>query len=472
MSKFIHSRAMHQYYRDVFTRKIYLPESDAMPAHIVAEIMIYQNTDLEFIEPKIMAAQTELDGEKELALKRMLSAVAIANHAFDAKNQGRQVTFPPALSERLIENVVDALKRDDSLNYLVAAIQLLFRVNEIESALFLISNNLSKVSESPAVLKILLLICLMEEDYNQASVVIQHLTSDSALIGEDPLTLLMIVCGIYKLGGVPDSFIDFRPLQDTGSVSFDNRYEWILNKKKNNKTTVLVACDKRYYFEHAIPLIYSIYETNCDALDVHLHFYNADEEIRHHITALSAQFPELNISASNEQVVSSKGINVSFACCRFIFMRYALEQFDSPIVVLDADCLVRRPWPFSDGAEPELLLTSTDGAPLWEQVPAGFIYARPGKLANKYFDRVAYFIDCNLQQQNNVWFMDQVALSFSLDALSPMEQLAVLRQPMETLADIHCDENAFSWVVTTHKNGNTPYQQYKQSLTEQYALSI
>ncbi|MGK0705102.1 hypothetical protein ACSFCW_16720 [Yokenella regensburgei] len=472
MSKFMHSRAMHQYYRNVFTRQIYLPESDAMPAHIVAEIMNYQNTDLEYLEPKIMAAQTTLDAEKDRALKLMLSAVVIANHAFDEKNQKRHFIFPKAMSERLIENVVDALKRDDSLNYLIAAIQLLFRINEIESALFLISNNLSKVSESPAVLKILLLICLMEEDYNQASVVIQHLTANSSLIGEDQLTLLMIVCGIYRLGGVPDSFIDFRPLQDAGQVSFDNRYEWLIEKTKSDKTTVLVACDKRAYFEHTLPLIFSIYETNRDLLDVHLHFYNADEEVRAHVVTLKAKFPELNISVSNEQVISVKGISANYTCRRFIFMRYALEVFDSPIMMLDADCLVRHPWTLVNGTEPELLLASNESVPLWEQVPAGFIYARPGDLAIKYLDRVAHFIDCNLQQQNNVFFIGQVALSFSLETLLPMEQLAITRQSMEKLADFHCDENAFSWVVSARKNGDSAYQQYKQSLTEQYALSI
>lgn len=66
MSQFSRSRGMHQYYRDVFTRVIYLPETDALPAHIVAEIMTFKSADIAHLEPMIRAAQTDLDADNEL----------------------------------------------------------------------------------------------------------------------------------------------------------------------------------------------------------------------------------------------------------------------------------------------------------------------------------------------------------------------------------------------------------------------
>lgn len=470
MSEFARSRAMHQFYRDVFTRIIYLPEADVMPAHIVAEIFNFSSGDIDALEPMIRKAQTELDSDKETALKNMLCAITMANQALDVRNQGFQRQFPADVSARITENVVTALQLDNNINYLVAAIQVLFRVNEVSSALFLISNNLSLVSDSGPVLKILLLICLMEEDYNQAQVVIQALTMDSSLIGEDQMTLLMIVCGIYKLGGVPDSYIDFRPLNAVDYTPDASRYKWLLEKTARGKTTAMVACDKKYYFEHALPLIYSIHETNRDELDVHLHLYNADDEVRQHVLALHQQLPALHISASTEVVPAGPGMNVHYACRRFIFLSYALAHFETPVVALDADLLVRKSWSQVHAASmpSSLLLLKSEGSPFWEEVFGGFMYAEPGPLAEKYFAAVARFIDINLQSGNVIWFLDQVALSAALDVLSGVEQISVSRVQQTEMLDLNHERDVFSWVITTQKNADGAYKNLKNALIEKY----
>lgn len=174
-----------------------------MPANIVAEIFSFKSANITTLEPMIRAVETGLDAEKDAALKDMLCAIVLANTALDESIIGEKQTLSAEMNTQLTEYVVSALKADDNIHYLVAAIQLLFRVNEISSALFLINNNLSLVSNSAPVLKILLLICLMENDFNRAMVVIEALTADAALIGEDPIALLMITCGIYRLGAYP-----------------------------------------------------------------------------------------------------------------------------------------------------------------------------------------------------------------------------------------------------------------------------
>ncbi len=472
MNQFAQCRAMHQYYRDIFTRAIYLPEADVIPSHLVAEVLHFWSTDYAAMEPAIMAAPMppELDAEKALAIKHMLCAATLANQAFDSKKQGHQIAAAEGFGEQVTAHVVEALKRDDSVNLVVAAIQLLFRVGEIDGAVFLISNHLSRLSNSAPVLKILLLICLMEEDYNQAHVVIQALTSDSSLIEEESLVLLMIVCGIYKLGGCPDSFIDFRPLNEPLPLPDYSRYTWHIPKAATGNTTVLVSCDPNYFFDHAQALVASVYDTNGTALDVHLHIYNCDARCEARVREMQAAFPGLNFSLSSEVIAPVRGINVHYASRRFVFLRYALEQFDAPVMLLDADCLVRKPWAdvHSRLDDADLILTCSDGAPLWERVLGGFIYARPTEANFRYLDIVARFIDRNLAAENNEWFLDQVALSFALDTLPAVEQMQIRREEAARLISINHTAQAFSWVVTTSKNGGGAYSDYKTSLMAKY----
>lgn len=469
MSEFARSRAMHQYYRDVFTKIIYLPQADAMPVHIVTEIFNFTSGDIDSLEPMIRQACTGLASNKEMALKNMLCAITMANQALDGYNEGIQRPFPTELSTRITEHVVSALQLDDNIDYLIAAIQVLFRINEVASALFLISNNLALVSDSGVVLKILLLICLMEEDYNQVQVVIQALTTDPQLIGEDQMALLMIVCGLFKLGAIPDSFIDFRPLNASDYNVDTSCYGWLLEKKSQKKTTVIVACDKKYYFEHALALIYSIYETNRNELDVHLHLYNADEEMCQHVLNIHKKLPELHISSSFEEIPPCRGINVHYACRRFIFLKYALQHFNTPILALDADLLIRKPWSECVPAVKQpLMLIESEAAPFWEEVFGAFMYAEPSVVAHKYFDLTAHFIDANLKAENVVWFLDQVALSASLQTLASQEKKYVGRIPWTSMLDLNHERDVFCWIITTGKKHRGAYYQYKTELLEKY----
>ena len=53
------------------------------------------------------------------------------------------------MSDTITGWVVEALQHDNSINLLVAGIQVFFRINEIDAALFLISNYYAVVSPSP-----------------------------------------------------------------------------------------------------------------------------------------------------------------------------------------------------------------------------------------------------------------------------------------------------------------------------------
>jgi len=461
---------MHQFYRDVFTRAIHLPEADVLPAHLVVETLNYANDDLDALSETLFNADTDLDPDQDRALKLMMSAIVLANGALDGRSNGLQTRLARERVTLITDHVVEAMQLSDNHNYLVAAIQILFRINEIDSVLFLISNNLSLLSENASVLKILLLICLMEEDYNQAYVVIQQLTSNPDLIGEDTMALVMVVCGIYKLGGFPDSFIDFRSLKSDVPPKDTSCYEWLIAPEDNGKTTVFFACDKGYYYEHAIALLLSIYESNGTALNVHIHVYNCDKDIQSHIYALREKLPGLAISLSSEYFIQHKAANVHYASRRFCFMPHAMEKIAGPIMILDADCLVKKSWAEfqANDVHNDIIFAHHDGAPVWENVPAGFIYTRGGEIAKKYFATVGHFIDINLNSDKAEWFLDQIALTVAIDKLTPVEQLKIGRKPIVELIDITHSDTAFSWVVTTVKNADGRYKDYKQQLYSKY----
>lgn len=466
MSEFARTRAMPQFYRDIFTRLIDLPDVDAMPARIVAEIFSFKSADLEHLKPMIAAAKTGLDSGKEAALKHMLLAMTLANRVYESDEQGKPKELSEELCAQMTEHVVAALKADNNTDYIVAAIQVLFRVNEISSALFLINNHLSRVSDSGPVLKILLLVCLMEEDYNQAMVVIQVLASDAALIGEDPLTLLMIACAIYKLGGLPDSFIDFRSLDGNSSSRDDGEeYTWFIEKESKENTTVLIACDKRDYFIHALSLVYSLYETNRGVLDIHLHLYNADDEVKDSVIALRQQLPELHISATLEQVPECKNMPLQYSVRRTIFLEYALRQFATPMISINADLLVRKSW-VSPGTP--LLLLQNEASPFWETIFAGFLYAEPESLTQRYFDIVKRFIESNLKDETYPLCMEQVALIASLDRLSGTEQMVISRVAQNTVLDVSNQDDVFCWLFSDKGKAGEASQQYKASLIKKY----
>ncbi len=462
MSEFARSRAMRQFYRNVFTRLIELPETDVMPAHIVAEIFSFKSTNLERLEPQIRGVKTGLTPEKDEALKHLLCAIVLANHALDESGTNERQQRSADASAQIIEYIVAALKGDSNVNYLVAAIQILFRINEISSALFLINNNLSLVSKSGPVLKILLLICLMENDFNQAMVVIQALTEDAALIGEDPMALLMITCGIYMLGGIPDSYIDFRPLKDSAFGNAETGYEAWIEKQSHDKTTVLVTCDKFEYFEHAVPLLYSIYETNRDVLDVHLHLYNCDEDVKKSVSSLCDQLPELHISVSHEKIASNDAMSVYYASRRIVFLRHALQAFGTPIIAINANVLMRQRWNDSDTS---LMLLRSETSPFWEVVSPEFISVAPTEMAQRYLDRVAHFIEVNLNSGNATYGLEQVALFASLDTLSGMEQMSISWVESDAILSSQYQAESFCWVVDKNNRSGA---EYLASLIQKY----
>ncbi|PXW47940.1 hypothetical protein DFO54_10224 [Erwinia sp. AG740] len=473
MADYTQVKSTHQYYRDVFSRELMIGSIGDLPKKIVLDVIVNRSSDLYTLNKNLAASQSNLPEAQDRALKLLLNAIALSNLSLDEKWDGQQVRMPTEYINSVISYLSDVLELAPNIEYLVASIQLLFRIGAVEQAIGLIENNLDTLQDVPVIFKILLLTCILEEDYEYAFLLVKKMTANSYLIGEDPLALLMVVSTIFKNGGYPDSYIDFSSLiSKTEDINYDH-YQWLLRRElDNDKPTVLIACDIKYYHQHAAYLIYSLYETNREKFNVHLHVYNIDDATAEDIKTKHAQFPELNISCTSEFIADVMGINVHYACRRFVAANYLLPIMKGPLIVVDADCLMRNDWQFVGHriGSADIALTKSESAPFWEKAIAGFVYLNGGEESRRFVKKVALFIWNNLMKNNAVWFLDQVALSAVLDGIGKSTHIS--RIDASFVCDVNHREGSFSWVVTTIKDAQNRYAEYKDYLSEKYGNKI
>ncbi|MCO7261287.1 hypothetical protein [Dickeya zeae] len=469
MSNYSNVKAAHQYYRDIFSRELMIGDVGELSRDIISDLFINKNCNLHTLRKKLDVSQSNLPEKQDKALRLLLNAIALSNLALDEKWGGQQIKLPVEYTDSIVGYLSDTLDTAPNLEYLVVSIQILFRIGAIEHAIALIENNLDVLQDVPVVFKILLLTCILEEDYEYAMLLARKMTANSYMIGEDPLTLLMIVTTIFKNGGYPDSFIDFNSLiSKKEDINYDH-YQWLLNRRvDNDKPTVLIACDVKYYHQHASYLICSLYETNRENLNVHIHIYDIDEATIEDINSKCALFPELNISCTNEPIGHALGINVHYACRRFTAANYLLPIFKGPLLIVDADSLIKNSWQSVEAllSSADIALTKSVGAPFWEKAIAGFVYLSGSEQSRRFIKKVALFIWDNLIKNNSAWFLDQVALSAVLDHVD--KSTSVARVDTSFAFDINHKEGSFIWAVTTIKDGDSPYSTYKHYLSEKY----
>lgn len=473
MADYTHVKSTHQYYRDVFSRELMIGDIGDLPKEIIVDVIVNRSCDIYTLNKNLAASQSNLPEAQDRALRLLLNAIALSNLALDEKWSGQQVHMPAEYIDSVVRHLSDVLELAPNLEYLVASIQLLYRIGATEHAVSLIENNLDALQDVPVIFKILLLTCILEDDYEYALLLVKRMTANSYLIGEDPLTLLMVVSTIFKSGGYPDSYIDFSSLvSKTENINYEH-YQWLQQRDNDNdKPTILIACDVKYYHQHAVHLIYSLYETNREKFNVHLHVYNIDEVTAEDIKAKHAQFPELNISCTTEPVADVFGINVHYACRRFVAANYLLPIVKGPLIIVDADCLMKNGWQFVEHtvASADIALTKSESSPFWEKAIAGFVYLNGGEESRRFIKKVALFIWNNLMKNNAVWFLDQVALSAVLDGVG--KSTHITRIDASFVCDVNHRESSFAWVVTTIKDAQNRYSEYKDYLVEKYGNKL
>lgn len=464
---------MHQYYRDTLSQDFTFPSIGNLSKDAILHLVQTGSCDMAALLEHLLSTPSGLATDQDKALKILLMLICQANMALDKNNHGIQQKFPPAYAKSLWEGLMKVLTLDPNDHYLIIAAQLLFRVGDIEIVLEMASQRPVIAHKHRTYQKILSMIHMMDEDYELALPYLADLIEHPAE-SQNSLVALMAMSCMYKLGGLPETPMDFASLACTDLESLQPLpLQWCLEPEagREPKPVVLIACDERYFFDHALALVYSIQETNAGELDVHLHLYNPNPSVLWKTEQLKKALPSLHITATREDIhTETDKIRVDFASRRFMAASQVLRRLQAPVMVVDADGLFRKAWSQWLGPQEltaDILYGGSPAVPFWEKVPAGFVYLNNSPAALEYLQHVAGFIKSNLDKNNHVWFLDQMALSASLDRLVD-GSATVATTPASTLVDINHGPESLYWAVTTIKSGSGSYNDYKKTLLQKY----
>jgi hypothetical protein len=144
----------------------------------------------------------------------------------------------------------------------------------------------------------------------------------------------------------------------------------------------------------------SIYHTNKGELNLHFHIYNINNDILTDIKKYANRFPELNISCTSEVVAQDEN-KTAYASKRFIFAEHALKLLSTPVLIVDADSLIRKPWKeISNWVEDnDLLVNKPEVSPFWESIIGGFVWLGGKEQSTSYIKKVSLFCAATLLRQ-------------------------------------------------------------------------
>jgi FkbM family methyltransferase len=484
MSQYKRAQLMHQYYRDALIQRFNFDDVGTLPKEWILTFLDSKTCDTLAVAEQIRMMNSGLPENEDSALKEMLLLIAHSNMAMDQYRAGLQTPMPLGFKNVIRDGVMRVLAKVPSISYLINCIQILYRVGLIDETMSLIDQNPRVLEASPALQRIAAMVYLIEGRYEDA---LPHLLKlvESGPEGQLPLVKLMSMSCLYALGGQPDEPVDFASLnrEETSKNSYTSpTLNWVIPiiKKGRNKPTVVIACDEKYFFEHALALLYSIHDQNGGELCVHFHLYNPNPSMVRFLASLGQQYPELEISATSETIEAlgdPKGPNaatskvIQFATRRFIAADALLGQINAPLILIDADALWKKNWNtlFGEASKQvDVIACKPEVSPSWEKILAGFLYIKPTENGKNYLREVAAFIDHNLSKGKFVWFLDQIALSACYDRfLEPSPHAALAAKPSRIM-DFSHGEDALTWVVTNQKAGAGEYAEYKNQIQAKY----
>ncbi|HEX5270037.1 MAG TPA: tetratricopeptide repeat protein [Gemmataceae bacterium] len=237
------------------------------------------------------------------------------------------------------------------------------------------------------------------------------------------------------------------------------------------RPVLFIACDHVYAIEHALPLVWSVAESGTRCA-IHLHVVNPGGGLREAVERLREAVAPLPVFLSTESVFVEQyaAPPVYYSCVRFARLYQLLCVSPDPVVMLDADCLVRGPLDEAEGLGEDGVdvgLCHFPEEPAWQEFHAGFGFYNPTRGARHFLARVTAFILDNIRKTGGLWFLDQVALYAC--SKTPAGGARARLLPADRYADLRHGPASPVWIVTTEKSANDRYNDYKKYLREQYA---
>lgn len=253
---------------------------------------------------------------------------------------------------------------------------------------------------------------------------------------------------------------------------------------KTDDITLVVSVDSVYFRKFAMAQAINLHRLG-SRVRVHYHIVNPDDGIPALTEALQARVPGLRLGFTSVRGTDFGPYTpVYYACARLLIARMLMEQYNSHVVITDADVLFRVP--------PETLLAGTTGhdlatieylgEPMCNRYNASFFAVRR-TLAGTYFLRVMEEFLYTTFKRGMLWMIDQVALYFCEQRVRAVTQgglrtfhwpesvVAIHHYPLSDLWEDHPDAAIWSG-ATLAKWRDTHYTRYRNELLREAGFTL
>lgn len=230
---------------------------------------------------------------------------------------------------------------------------------------------------------------------------------------------------------------------------------------RNPDGIVFAACDRRYFERYADEFVRSVLE-NSGRLSVHLHVYDAPDELLAESTSPTARYPAARVTISrDEEADRSLYSPFLFAAGRFVRLAELLASTASPIVCTDVDVVVRgdlQPFVAAMSGRDVGLYFRLHNASPWRKILASTVVAMPTPQAGRFLGRLARAMDLALLRCPR-HHVDQLMLyyAYRMTRLGLLGPIRYARLP-QSVIDWELHEDSLIWNLKGSRRKPAYYQ--------------
>lgn len=249
------------------------------------------------------------------------------------------------------------------------------------------------------------------------------------------LVPLALMQATYLQGKPVEGAMDFASLGDDGEARIESLLkefppvdESTLQHPGESRPIYFIYADHAYVIEHAIPLILSLKETAATAA-IHLHVANPGNGLRRILHHLRSTLGDMPLVVSSESVVVEQyaAPAIYHSCIRFVRMYQLLRVNAAPVIMLDADVLIRKnPVELVHPGPIDVVVSRSPHDPFWSTYYGGYVEVHPTAGGRAYLGQVAAFILDNIHRGVARWFLDQTALAACADKYAATASIGTL----------------------------------------------
>lgn len=193
----------------------------------------------------------------------------------------------------------------------------------------------------------------------------------------------------------------------------------IPNRHAEFNWQALIAVDSRYLDKYALAMARSFLRQHASGAGLHLHVVNPTDAAREQAANLAnGSDGRIAVSFETKDVGTDRASDCRrirerrayFACTRFLIAPSLLEHYRVPLMILDADLLVKRPLDeliVNDDVDVGVTRFPVNRQILWQQYFASLQVFRPTSGGQLYATLLARYLRYFLDRDQWIWPLDQ-----------------------------------------------------------------